>query len=106
MISPVTSSDYQELLAVWEDSVRATYDFITEADIAYFKPIIIEQAFPNAMLYCVKNDDAKVVGFIGVYDQKIEMLFVLANSKEQGVGTELLRFALETQNVQFIDVNE
>ncbi|NSY33843.1 GNAT family N-acetyltransferase [Pseudoalteromonas sp. JC28] len=106
MISPVTPSDHQELLAVWEDSVRATHDFITEADIAYFKPIIIEQAFPNVTLHCVKNSDANIVGFIGVHDRKIEMLFVLDKSRRQGVGTELLHFALETQNVQFVDVNE
>lgn len=49
-VDNATAEDYPELLAVWENSVRATHDFITEDDIAFFKPIIIEQAFPNGVV--------------------------------------------------------
>ena len=55
IVESVFPKDYSELLSVWENSVRATHDFITEDDIAYFKPIIIEQAFPAVTLKCVKK---------------------------------------------------
>lgn len=32
----VRPEDYAEMLDVWENSVRATHDFITEDDIAFF----------------------------------------------------------------------
>ncbi|ENU37551.1 hypothetical protein F970_02449 [Acinetobacter sp. CIP 102082] len=43
VLDAVHPENYAELLAVWEDSVRATHDFISEDDIAFFKPIIMEQ---------------------------------------------------------------
>lgn len=42
-IETPSSADFAELLQVWEDSVRATHDFISEADIAFFKPLILDK---------------------------------------------------------------
>ncbi|GAA4889980.1 GNAT family N-acetyltransferase [Ferrimonas pelagia] len=97
---------YSEMLAVWEDSVRATHDFISEADIAFFKPIIIEQAFPAVTLRIAKNDTGAIVGFIGVAEQSIEMLFLRGSARGQGVGKRLLQYAIEKWNVNKVDVNE
>lgn len=54
IVENVLPSDYAELLAIWENSVRATHDFITEQDIAFFKPIILEHAFPAGAQVCQK----------------------------------------------------
>ncbi|MBC3766040.1 GNAT family N-acetyltransferase [Neptunicella marina] len=105
-IENVLPSDYPRLLDVWENSVRATHDFITEEDIAFFKPIIIEQAFPAVDLRCFKNHQGEIVGFLGVADNKIEMLFVLDEMRAQGVGSALLRYALEHMQATKVDVNE
>lgn len=40
VVNNVLPGDYAELLNVWENSVRATHDFITEEDIEFFKPLI------------------------------------------------------------------
>ncbi len=37
----INQSEYQDVLAVWEASVRATHHFLTEEDIKYFKPLIL-----------------------------------------------------------------
>lgn len=105
-IENVLPSDYPRLLDVWENSVRATHDFITEEDIAFFKPIIIEQAFPAVDLRCVKNQQGDIVGFLGVADNKIEMLFVLDEMRGQGVGSALLHYAFEHMQATKVDVNE
>lgn len=55
IVENVLPEYYAEMLEVWENSVRATHDFITEEDIEFFKPIIIEQAFPAVTLKCVKS---------------------------------------------------
>lgn len=105
-IEQVLPSDYAELLAVWEDSVRATHSFISEDDIAFFKPIIIEQAFPAVELRCIKNDQGKILAFIGVHEHKVEMLFVLDAMRGQGMGKTLMQYALSHFKVNSVDVNE
>ena len=105
-VENVLPEDYAEMLDVWENSVRATHDFITEEDIAFFKPIIIEQAFPAVTLRCVKNQRGTILGFVGVHDAKVEMLFVLNESRGQGIGSVLLRYAIEQLGVTKVDVNE
>ena len=105
-VDNVTAEDYPELLAVWENSVRATHDFITEDDIAFFKPIIIEQAFPNVTLKCIKDEHQAILGFIGVHECKIEMLFILDAARGMGIGKTLLNYAVEQLAANKVDVNE
>ena len=105
-IHSVNAQDYPELLAVWENSVRATHDFITEDDIAFFKPIIIEQAFPNVTLKCIKDENKTILGFVGVHECKIEMLFILNAARGKGIGKALLNFAVEQLASHKVDVNE
>ncbi|WP_217876991.1 GNAT family N-acetyltransferase [Pseudoalteromonas shioyasakiensis] len=105
-IHSVNAEDYPELLAVWENSVRATHDFITEDDIAFFKPIIIEQAFPSVTLKCIKDEHQVILGFIGVHECKIEMLFILNAAMGMGIGKTLLNYAVEQLAANKVDVNE
>jgi putative acetyltransferase len=102
----VRPEDYAEMLDVWENSVRATHDFITDDDIAFFKPMIIEKAFPAVTLRCVKNEGGSIIGFVGVHDSKIEMLFILNEAQIQGVGRGLLQYAMEQLGATEVDVNE
>ena len=106
IVENVLPNDYAELLAVWENSVRATHDFITEQDIAYFKPIILTQAFPVVTLKCVKNDLGAILGFIGVHQHKIEMLFVLNAARGQDIGSVLLKYAMDCLAATKVDVNK
>ena len=106
IIENVRPENYAEMLNVWENSVRATHDFITEEDIEFFKPIIMEQAFPAVILRCVKNDSGSIVGFVGTHESKIEMLFILNEVRGQGVGKALLQYAIEHLGATQVDVNE
>lgn len=105
-VDNVNAQDYPELLAVWDNSVRATHDFITEDDIAFFKPIIIEQAFPNVTLKCIKDENKTILGFVGIHECKIEMLFILNAARGKGIGKALLNFAVEQLAANTVDVNE
>ncbi|MEF1229053.1 GNAT family N-acetyltransferase, partial [Vibrio fortis] len=106
IIENVRPENYAEMLNVWENSVRATHDFITEEDIEFFKPIIMEQAFPAVTLRCVKNECGSIVGFVGTYESKIEMLFILDDVRGQGVGKAMLQYAIEHLGATQVDVNE
>jgi putative acetyltransferase len=105
-IESVTPENYAEMLCVWEDSVRATHNFITEEDIEFFKPIIIKQAFPAVTLKCIKNANGSILGFIGTCEGKIEMLFVLNSERGKGIGKSLLQYAIKNSRITKVDVNE
>ena len=66
----------------------------------------MEHAFPAVSLKCVKNESGSIVGFVGVREAKIEMLFVLNEVRGLGVGTVLLLHAIEQLAATKVDVNE
>ena len=48
----------------------------------------------------------RLLVFLGVHDQKIEMLFILNEQRGQGVGKVLLGYALNELAANSFDVNE
>jgi putative acetyltransferase len=62
-IFPVTEIDYSEIVSVWEASVRATHDFLSEEDIQFFKPLILNQYLKAVSLACIKDIQGNIVGF-------------------------------------------
>lgn len=104
-ISPLSNVDYQEMITVWEASVRATHDFLPEARILELKPLILDQYFDAVQLFGVK-EDGKLLGFLGTHDTDIEMLFIRPDARGKGVGKALLLHAVEKLNCTKVDVNE
>ncbi|ODC05497.1 GNAT family N-acetyltransferase [Terasakiispira papahanaumokuakeensis] len=102
----VEKADHQRLIEVWEASVRATHDFLAEADLQALKPLILNQYFDAVDLTCVKNPKGEILGFSGVHDHNIEMLFIAPQARGQGIGTLLATHAINTQSATHVDVNE
>ena len=105
-IQTITKDDYQELINIWEPSVSATHNFLTEDDIAELKPLILEQYFDAVELRCMKSSDNRITGFIGVAESNIEMLFVAPEYFGKGIGKQLTQYAINHQNATKVDVNE
>lgn len=106
MIIEPSEAQYPELLAVWEASVRATHDFISEADIQFYKPLILQEYFYAVQLYCAVDEQGVVQGFMGLEGDKLEMLFIAPAVRGQGIGKILLQYAIQTLGVRCVDVNE
>ncbi|MDF2904253.1 MAG: yjaB [Bacillus sp. (in: firmicutes)] len=106
MITKVSARDYQRLITIWENSVRATHNFITEEDIQHYKPLILEEYFYRVDLFCYKDENFKIYGFMGVVADKLEMLFIDNCERGKGIGKQLLLFAVNKKNVEKVDVNE
>ncbi|SMF20346.1 GNAT family N-acetyltransferase [Desulfovibrio gilichinskyi] len=105
-LDKVAETEYKDCLNIWELSVRATHNFLSEEDINYFKPLILNEFLPAVQLYCIKNKNSKIIGFMGVADRKVEMLFVLPDYFRQGIGTKLMQYALDELDINSVDVNE
>jgi putative acetyltransferase len=105
-VQAASPKDFQTLLAVWEASVRATHHFITEDDIALFKTLVRDQALPALSLYCMRDAHQKAIGFIGVDQAKIEMLFIDPSWRGKKIGRQLVAYAVKELGVTQVDVNE
>lgn len=105
-ISELTSADHTRALKVWEDSVRATHTFLTEADIQSLKPLVVEHCLKHMTLFCVRDETESVVGFLGVDEPKIEALFVDPRWMGQGIGRAMVEYAIHDLQAQLVDVNE
>lgn len=99
-------ADHFELLKIWEASVRATHEFLDEEDLFELKPLILNQYFDAVDLNVAKNSDGEILGFCGVSDGNIEMLFISPEARGKGVGALLASHAINTQGANKVDVNE
>lgn len=106
MIRRANEQDYDELFNIWESSVKATHDFLLEEDFNYYQSRIKTIYFCEITLYAYISKENVIQAFIGVKDNKIEMLFVHNSYRNQGIGKELLQFAISKLNIKYVDVNE
>ena len=100
------AADYPEIVEVWEASVRATHHFLDEKHIQYFKPLILRDYLKMVDLRIVRNEQRNIVGFLGVADGNIEMLFLHPSVIGHGIGKQLTQFAIQELNAKKVDVNE
>lgn len=103
-IDHLTTSLKDELIGVWEKSVRSSHHFLSEEDLEYYRPRIRDIYFDAVDLYVVRNPN--MVAFMGLSEDMVEMLFVLPSEKGKGYGSALLNYAFEEKHIRKIDVNE
>lgn len=105
-ISEVSKEEYHLLIQVWEDAVRATHHFLNEQDILRLRQLILENYFDAVVLRKVSDENHDIVGFIGVQDENIEMLFVSPAHHKKGGGARLVHYAIRYLSAKKVDVNE
>ena len=105
MIVKATEQHYAEIGRVWEASVRATHHFLREDYLQEIKKLL-PVIFPAVPMYIFQNDQFEIDGFLGVAEQKIEMLFIRPDRMGQGIGRSLTKFAINELKADKVDVNE
>lgn len=105
-ITSIDKSEYPTVVDIWEASVRATHHFLPEADIQFFRPLILNEYLSAVELRCARDEAGTIVGFLGVAESNIEMLFLHPDSFGKGVGKLLLNCALSEFNCKNVGVNE
>ena len=87
-----------ELTGVWERSVKATHLFLSAAEIAQIKTYV-PQALGGVAHLMVGEIDGKPVAFMGIEENKIEMLFIAPKQRGKGLGRQLVEYAFANFNV-------
>lgn len=100
-------ADHHALLLLWERSVRATHNFLTEADIDFFRPLV-GQYFEGSTDIWVLTDEADLpIGFMGLDGNSIAALFMEPAFLGKGGGRRLVSHAQNLRGgVLTVDVNE
>ncbi len=98
--------DYEALAGVWLASVKASHDFLSEADIEFYRQRVSSEYMPQVEIHAIKNGNGKPVAFIGLSEDNIEMLFVHPDEMGKGYGSLLLKFAINDKGIKKVDVNE
>ena len=94
-----TDSLTKQLLEVWESAVRQTHTFLSESEILRIKGYVPDAIGNVARLLVSMDDSDKPVAFLGFEGNRIEMLFVDASHRGQGIGKQLVTFAIENLRV-------
>lgn len=93
------------MVSLWEKSVKASHDFLSELDINNLIPVVKDAIKEIENLIILYHGDS-LIGFIGMEQRKIEMLFVSPEYFGCGCGKELVNIAITDYGCIFVDVNE
>src|SRR6476660_1680002 len=106
MINSASHRDYPAIIELWELSVRASHFFLPEDYLQKIKSLL-PSILPTVKLFVhFDKDNQTITGFLGISEEKIEMLFIHPDKRGQGIGRLLNKFAVEQLNTRKVDVNE
>lgn len=95
-----------DLLVIWEQLVRATHAFLSDAEILKIRDYVPEAMYGVEHLIVAENDSKKPVGFMGIQGDRLEMLFLSPDFRGKGIGSRLLKTGIQEYGVQGLTVNE
>lgn len=95
-----------QLLEVWEDSVKATHLFLSNKEINNIKKYVPQALKAISHLLIIENENNMPIAFMGIEGTKLEMLFIRNDKRGKGLGKQLLNYSIENYNVNELTVNE
>lgn len=96
----------EQLVTLWERSVRTTHLFLSDAEILQIKEYVPQALAEIPVLVVAYNDDEQAVAFMGIDEYKLEMLFVDNAKRGQGIGRQLVELGFAKYAVDEVTVNE
>ena len=95
-----------QLLEVWEKSVRATHLFLSDREIKNIKEYVPQALNGIAHLMIDAGEAGRAVAFMGIEDGTLEMLFISPEERGKGLGKRLIEYGIESYSVELLAVNE
>ena len=101
-----TSQLLEILLDIWEDSVRATHLFLSDSEINQIKQYVPQALSEVEHLMVAKNQSDKMIGFMGIENGRLEMLFLCPTKRGKGIGKKLIQYGIRHYGIREVTVNE
>lgn len=96
----------EQLLAVWEASVRATHLFLSDAEINQIKEYVPQALSGVKHLIVAETRVGEPVAFMGIENSRLEMLFIAPEERGHGLGKQLMQYGIENHGITQLTVNE
>ena len=96
----------EKLLDIWEQSVRATHTFLSDAEVKQIKAYVPTAIRGVEHLLIAESASGKPVGFMGIAGKRLEMLFLLPEERGKGLGRQLLQYGIYHYGIEEVTVNE
>jgi len=96
----------KKLLEVWEKSVKETHLFLSDHEIQNIKRYVPQALEHVAHLIIAENKNGFLVAFMGIEEDRLEMLFVTPEERGKGLGKTLIQHGIENYSVKKLTVNE
>ena len=94
------------LVSIWEESVRATHLFLSDFEIDKIKEYVPQALGEVEHLIVAEDDSGRLVGFMGTFANRLEMLFLSPDKRGQGIGKQLINFGIANYGINEVTVNE
>ena len=96
----------EKLVNLWESSVKVSHLFLSNKEIEEIKKYV-PQALKEIEHLIVETDKTEnPIAFMGIYKNKLEMLFISPAHMKTGLGRKLIEEAIENYSVNKLVVNE
>ena len=95
-----------QFTAIWEDSVRATHLFLSEAETQEIKAYVPQALTGVSHLLVAERVLGQPVAFMGIEGPRLEMLFLSPAERGAGLGRQLLEYGIRHYHLQELTVNE
>ena len=107
-----------QLVDVWEASVRKTHLFLSPEQIEEIKGyvpyalaevehlVVVESEAATESGRECESETSRILGFMGVQDRRLEMLFLAPDAREKGIGRQLLELGIRDYSICELTVNE
>ena len=92
------------LLEIWEQSVRASHLFLSDAEVKNIKAYV-PQALKSVEQLIVAETE-QPIAFMGVQNGRLEMLFLAPEERGKGIGKQMLQYGIENYGIAELTVNE
>ena len=92
------------LLEIWEQSVRATHLFLSDAEVNAIRAYV-PQAL-KSVEHLIVTETEQPIAFMGVQNGRLEMLFLAPEERGKGIGKQMLQYGIENYGIAELTVNE
>lgn len=95
----------EDILKVWEDSVKKTHLFLSDNEIENIKTYVPDMLIKIPYLIVMENNGS-IIGFMGMGERKLEMLSLSPVEMGKGIGKRLIKHGMNKYFINELCVNE
>ena len=96
----------ERLEQIWKESVKETHLFLSDAEISNIQKYVPQALTGVSQLIVAENERGVPVAFMGIEENKLEMLFLSPQERGHGLGKKLIEYGKKEYAIDEVVVNE